>query len=143
MKVFEHSKTSLLTGCTAHPGDFKFCKEHRDEQHPAVISSKLARENRERLEAVKDSQRSYKEQDFSDNMYIVEEILDSKFENEVEMFLIKWEDYVDPTWEPAINIPMFMVNFYKKTGNGKVPTPRVAGSRKKGKVKDVHGNVLI
>ena len=133
----------MLTGCTAHPGDFKFCKEHRDEQHPAVISSKLGRENRDRLEAVKDSQRNYKEQDFSDNMYIVEEILDSKFENDVEMFLIKWEDYEDPTWEPASNIPKFMVSFFKKTGNGKVPTPRVAGSRRKGKVEEVNDNVVI
>ena len=74
-------------------------------------------------------------------MYIVEEILNSKFENDIEMLLIKWEDYTDPTWEPASNIPDFMVNYFKKTGNGKVPTPRVAGSRRKGKVEEEKDNV--
>ena len=134
VKVFQHSSTSLVTGCTAHPGDFKFCKDHRDLDHPAVISSKLSKENREKLEAVKNSQKNYKEQDFTDNIYIVDEILESKMEGEEELYLIKWEDYSadDATWEPSINIPAFMVNYFKKTGNGKVPAPRVAGSRKKG-----------
>ena len=36
-----------------------------------------------------------------------------------------------------------MVSFFKKTGNGKVPTPRVAGSRRKGKVEEVNDNVVI
>ena len=72
------------------------------------------------------------EQDFSDNVYIVERIKDSKVEDGVEHFLIKWEGYEDETWEPATNIPQFMLNYYKKTGNGAVPTPRVAGVRKKG-----------
>ena len=65
-------------------------------------------------------------------MYIVEEIKDTKHENGIEHFLIKWEDYVEETWEPASNLPSFMVNYYKKTGNGLVPTPRVAETRKRG-----------
>lgn len=132
VKVFKHSKTTLVTGCTAHPGDQKFCKDHRNEQHPAVTSSKLTQESRNKLEKVKDREKNYKDQDFSDNVYIVEEIKDTKHVNGVEYYLIKWEDYLAETWEPASNIPPFMINYFKKTGNGVVPTPRIAGKRKKG-----------
>ena len=132
VRVFEHSKTTLVTGCTSHPGDSKYCKAHKDQHHPAVTSAKLTRENRNTLESVKESQKNYKEQDFSDNIYVVEEIKDSKLEDGVEHFLIRWEGYEEETWEPSSNIPDFMVTYYKKTGNGKVPTPRVAGVRKKG-----------
>ena len=149
MKIFEHSKTTLITGCTNHPGDFKYCSEHRNEKHPAVSSNKLSVENRRHLEAAKDKNTHYREQDFTDNVYIVEgiesfqsiivfliitivEILDSKTDDGLEYFKIKWEDYDDVTWEPESNLPIFMVNYYKKTGNGKIPTPRIASTRKKG-----------
>ena len=130
--MFEHSKTTLVTGCTSHPGDSKYCKAHKDQHHPAVTSSKLTRENRNTLECVKESQKNYKEQDFSDNIYVVEELKDSKLEDGVEHFLIRWEGYEEETCEQSSNIPEFMANYYKKTGNGKVHTPRVAGVRKKG-----------
>ena len=130
--MFEHSKTTLVTGCTAHPGDKKFCKEHRSEEHPAVTSGKLSQESRNKLEKIKDKEKNFKEHDFSDNVYIVEEIKDTKHENGIEYYLIKWEDYVEETWEPASNLPSFMVNYFKKTGNGLVPTPRVAETRKRG-----------
>ena len=132
VKVFEHSETTVLTGCTAHPGDSKYCQLHKTEQHPAISSAKLTRENRNLLEKVKETQKNYKEQDFSDNVYVVEEIKDTKVESGVELFLIKWEGYKENTWEPASNIPEFMRNYYKKTGNGTIPAPRVAGVRKKG-----------
>ena len=131
--MFEHSKTTLVTGCTSHPGDEKYCKEHKNQHHPAVTSGKLTRENRNKLESVKETHKNYKEQDFSDNIYIVEEIKDSKLEDGVEYFLIRWEGYDEETWEPCSNIPEFMVSYYKKTGNGAVPTPRVARVRKKGR----------
>ena len=72
VKVFEHSQTTLLTGCTTHPGDQKYCSDHKSEQHPAVSSSKLTKENREQLEAVKEKEKHFKEQDFRDNVYIIE-----------------------------------------------------------------------
>jgi hypothetical protein len=34
--------------------------------------------------------------------------------------------------EPAKNIPQFMITYYTKTGKGAIPSPRVAGTRKKG-----------
>ena len=34
--------------------------------------------------------------------------------------------------EPAGNIPPFILSYYKKTGNGAIPTPKVGGSRKQG-----------
>ena len=74
MKVYEHSKTTLVTGCTTHPGDNKYCSAHKNENHPAVLSSKLSTENRQQLEARKDKEKIFQEQDFTDNVYIVEGI---------------------------------------------------------------------
>ena len=72
VRVYEHSKTTLVTGCTTHPGTQKYCSLHKDEQHPAISSSKMSKENREKLEAVKDKDKNYQEQDFTDNVYIIE-----------------------------------------------------------------------
>ena len=72
VRVYEHSKTTLVTGCTTHPGDHRYCSAHKDEQHPAIASSKLTSENRQQLENRKEKDKNYKEQDFTDNVYIVE-----------------------------------------------------------------------
>lgn len=72
MKVFEHSNTTVLTGCTKHPRDQKYCKDHKEEQHPVVSSSKLDPDNRARLRSAKEKTKHYQEQDFSDSVYIIE-----------------------------------------------------------------------
>jgi len=30
VRVYEHSKTTLVTGCTTHPGDHRYCSAHKD-----------------------------------------------------------------------------------------------------------------
>ena len=41
------------------------------------------------------------------------------------MYLIKWENYDEPTWEPRDNIPEFILNYYEKTGRSDIPTARI------------------
>ena len=86
VRVYEHSKRILVTACTTHPGDSKYCNLQKSEQHPAVLSSKLAKENREQLQSRKEKEKSYKEHNFTDNVYIMEEIKSSKVENGSEFF---------------------------------------------------------
>ena len=76
VKVFENSNTTLVTGCTKHPGDNKYCKEHRKEETPAVSSSKLGQDNKSRLRSSKQKQQVYMDQDFTDSVYITKELLD-------------------------------------------------------------------
>ena len=61
MRVYQQSRTTLVTGCTTHPGDNKFCSKHKDEQYPAVCASKLSKDNRDRLETRKEKEKNYKE----------------------------------------------------------------------------------
>ena len=42
-----------------------------------------------------------------------------------EMYLIKWENYENPTWEPKANIPEFIINYFEKTGRSDIPTARI------------------
>ena len=88
-RVFEHSNTTLVTGkyfdnkclkteqcfwigCTTHPGDFKYCSKHKNEDTPAVSSTKLHPDNKAKLRSAKEKSRHYQEQDYTDSVYIIE-----------------------------------------------------------------------
>ena len=58
-------------------------------------------------------------------MFVVEGILEKKSTKGQEKYLIKWENYEKPTWEPKSNIPDFIINYYEKTGRSTIPTARV------------------
>ena len=66
VKVFEQSGVSLTTGCTRHPGNEKYCPEHINLNHPSVIGSKMAVENRRILRSEKTKSTHYTDQDFTD-----------------------------------------------------------------------------
>ena len=112
VKVFENSNTTLVTGCTKHPGDNKYCKEHRKEETPAVSSSKLDQDNKSRLRSSKQKQQVYMDQDFTDSVYIIEEILGSRKQKNIVEYHIKWEGYSETTWEPSKNIPSCIRNYF-------------------------------
>ena len=39
-----------------------------------------------------------------EEMYLVEEILEERGQGHRKQYLVKWEGYPDPTWEPAVNL---------------------------------------
>ena len=107
-------KLTLFTGCTKHPGDFKYCKDHKAEETPAVSSSKLNQDNKARLRSAKQKNQFYEEQDFTDSVYIIQgavfppilfslnafyaEILGTRHSGKGIEYHIKWEDYTETTW---------------------------------------------
>ena len=41
------------------------------------------------------------------------------------MYLVKWENYDQPTWEPSKNIPEFITNYFEQTGSSDIPAARI------------------
>lgn len=72
--LFSNKLMYPSVGCTKHPGDFKYCKEHKDEETPAVSSTKLHAESRTRLRSSKQKSQQYLEQDFTDSVFVIEGI---------------------------------------------------------------------
>ena len=52
-------------------------------------------------------------------------VLKKKTTKTEDMYLIKWENYENPTWEPKANIPEFIINYFEKTGRSNIPTARI------------------
>ena len=48
-----------------------------------------------------------------------------KIKKSETLYLVKWENYEAPTWEPMKNIPQFIINYYEETGNSGIPSARV------------------
>ncbi|XP_061167240.1 uncharacterized protein LOC133176084 [Saccostrea echinata] len=64
----------------------------------------------------KESKAKQKKMAFDDNepgFYYVDEILSERKKNGKSEFLIKWEGYEDPTWEPERNIPTHLIEEFK------------------------------
>ena len=127
----------MFKGCTNHPAPGeRFCSAHKDHKSPAVTPDKISRESLDKL----NKQHSNIEKFLStgldrDNIFFVEGkmklcdhyyicllegILNKKTDKGVEMYLVKWENYDHPTWEPTQNIPEFITNFYEKTGSSDI-----------------------
>ena len=47
----------------------------------------------------------------------------------------KWENYNETTLEPQENIPKIFTNYYDRTGNEKIPEPRIKHTKKVGSTK--------
>ncbi|XP_061170453.1 chromobox protein homolog 3-like [Saccostrea echinata] len=64
----------------------------------------------------KESKAKQKKMAFDDNepgFYYVDEILSERKKNGKSEFLIKWEGYEDPMWEPERNIPTHLIEEFK------------------------------
>ena len=60
-----------------------------------------------------------------DNIFVVQGILEKKNEKGQIFYLVKWENYINPTWEPKKNIPEFLTNYFEKTGKSNIPAARI------------------
>lgn len=58
-------------------------------------------------------------------LIIFQGILDKKSNRGQLSYLVKWENYVTPTWEPSGNLPAFITHYYEKTGKSSIPSARV------------------
>lgn len=80
----------------------------------------------------KEKSKQYQEQDYTDSVYIIEEILGSRRAGKGKEYHIKWESYQETTWEPEKNIPSSIRNYYDRTGNSRIPVPKVKEARRAG-----------
>ena len=119
-----------LSGCQTLPAlGSVFCREHQDEQSPALLPSSISQEtlkvlNREQKKRVTDLER--------DSIFVIEKILGKKNKGTDTKYHIKWENYKETTWEPEDNIPLVFRNFYNKTGKQLIPQPCIKHSKKIG-----------
>ena len=56
-------------------------------------------------------------------------LLNKMVKDDVTFYLVAWENYDEPTWEPSSNIPSFIINYYEKTGKKTLPPARVSHSK--------------
>ena len=103
------------------------CPEHCGEETPAVAASKLSKDS---LDLLNEEFASRQGEARKDSIFVVEEIRGCEHRSDGTFYKIKWESYKKETWEPSINIPCFIKNYYAKTGNAKIPQPRVKHTKK-------------
>ena len=136
VREFESTGLKVVTGCTRIPGpESKFCNEHQSSESPALLSSQVSkttrmssREHRNKTAASSEASQ--------DNIYVIETILDSKTESDVQLFHIKWLNFPhsQSTWEHEESVPKFIQLFYADRNNlGKpLPNPKLKRSKKAG-----------
>ena len=50
-------------------------------------------------------------------------------------FEVKWKGYSTLTWEPACNLPKYIIDYFEQTGNSKIPIPRIKHTKNIGNSK--------
>jgi hypothetical protein len=55
--------------------------------------------------------------------------LNKKFKDGELFYEVKWENYEFSTWEPTVNIPDFLINYYERTGNTKIQAARIKNTK--------------
>ena len=99
-----------------------FCTSHKDHESPVVHHKDIRADNLSQLNRDKRSQQHDTE---IDGVFVIEEILEKKGTK----YHIKWKGYTTTTWEPASAVPLFIRDFYDRTGQSKLPKPRILDSR--------------
>ena len=117
-------------GCESIPAPGSmFCKVHQEDETPAILPSHLSRETLSKLNKEQKKRSAELERD---SIFVIEKIMGKKCIDGKSMYLIKWENYEEKTWEKADNIPLIFRNYYEKTGNQNIPEPRIKHSKKVG-----------
>ena len=132
-REFEDAGQSVVTGCTSYPVPNKtYCSLHEGEPTPVAdnVSSRTRKVLKNYREENKESDRAG-----DDHAYIIESILDFEEKDDGEkMVKVKWFNFPveAATVEPEINIPNFILEYFKdKTKLGKpIPSPRIKHSKK-------------
>ena len=119
-----------LIGCQTLPAPGSiYCKTHQDEASPALLPSNLSKDTLNKLNCEQQKKTAELERD---SIFVIEKIIGKKIENDSVKYHIKWENYKETTWEPEGNIPLIFRNYYNKTGNEKIPQPRIKHTKKIG-----------
>ena len=111
-----------MVGCPRYPGAKLFCSSHKDHASPVIHHKQIKADSLAQLN--KDKKGQQHDSDL-DGVFLIEEILEKK----ANRYHIKWKGYSVTTWEPASSVPQFIQDFYQRTGQSKLPKPRILDSR--------------
>jgi hypothetical protein len=135
VRKFCSSNKTILTGCTASPNPSSpFCSKHLHSESPVILAENLTKNTRDKLREYRSkSQKSHLTLP-DDSVFIVESVLKSrKLKKSVE-FDVKFAGFPSSLscWEPAKNLPNFIVEFYCKDENiqKQIPGPRISKTTK-------------
>ena len=68
-----------------------------------------------------------------DNIFVIQELLEKWKSGDNEEYLVRFENYEKPVWEPKSSIMPFILTYYEKTGNSKIPPARIKHTKTVGK----------
>ena len=122
VKEFPNSGVKILTGCPRYPGSGLFCSTHKDHVSPALHHKQLEQKN---VRALNEDKKDRQHAAELDGVFVIDEILEEKNGS----YHIKWKGYTATTWEPSDHVPKFIRDYYKKTGQSKLPKPRIIDTR--------------
>ena len=132
VRIFQHSNTSTVTGCTAHPGHEQKCSLHREDDSPVLeylpndIKQKM-RVKRTRSKAANPN--AFRDDRDDDEIFIVEKVLKRK----KDQLLIQCVGY-EPEWMESSHIPSFILEHFHATGKPDIPSPYIHSSNKTGSI---------
>ena len=106
-----------------------YCCTHQEDPTPALLPTSISKETLTTLNKEQKKRTSELERD---SIFVIEKILEKKKVNGKFKYKIKWENYKETTWEPQDNIPEVFRNYYERTGNERIPEPRIKHSKKVG-----------
>ena len=143
VRKFEHSKKTVLTGCTAMPSpQSPFCSEHVKEETPVLLAEKITKRTRENLWQYRAKNQTSNLRLPNDSVFTVETVFNVRKTKDVIEYLVKFAGYSDleSCWEPAKNLPNFIVDHYKEKSNLglPLPSPSIKLTRKVGQDSEVY-----
>ena len=131
VRKYLHSDKTVLTGCTAMPSpNSPFCSSHVNAETPVLLAEKITQKTRTTLQEFKTKGQSSHSKLPNDSVYTVETVLNARKVNGELEFLVKFAGFSknQACWEPAKNLPSFIVNFFQEKANfdTPLPTPTIA-----------------
>ena len=66
-----------------------------------------------------------KTEKIEEDVFTIQAIHNKKSSKSGPLYHVKWQGYDVMTWEPAQNIPAWIIKYYEKNGSADIPRPRI------------------
>ena len=126
VRKFLHSDKTVLTGCTAMPSPTSpFCSNHVDAETPVLLAEQITQQTRTSLWNFKTKSQTSNSKLLNDSVFTVETILNARMIKANLEFLVKFAGFPkqEACWEPAKNLPSFIVEYYQDKARYGLPLP--------------------
>ena len=135
VRKFDHSNKTILTDCTSMLNPYSlFCNEHVNAQTPVLLAEKITRVTRQKLLNFKVKTQTSNLKLPNNSVFTVETVLNARKNNNVIEYFVKFAGYPasEACWEPAKNLPTFIVEHYqdKLKYASPLPAPSITFTQK-------------